>query len=70
MKTFNQIEELIQENLSDGYETAIYGRNGKAVKYGSLVGEENELPDLPEYCSFKIWNNSNIDDTFTDYKLI
>lgn len=70
MKTFEEINIQIAENSTGGCETAILGKNGKAVKYGSLISESNELPDKPNNCTLMVWNNSNIDTVLKDYKLI
>ncbi len=61
MKTFQTLMNEIRENSLNGYETAILGRNNTAVKYGSLIAEESELPDLPQQCELIVWNNENID---------
>lgn len=70
LMTFEDLVQEIAENVSDGYETAILGKNMKAVKYGSLISEENDLPDTPENCCLRIWNNNNIDNVLGSYKRI
>jgi hypothetical protein len=66
---YDEIIEAIENNTTGGYETAILGNNGKAVKYGSLVSDICELPDKPENCNLVIWNNENIELVLCDYTL-
>lgn len=70
--SFEELEKKIQENSNSGYESAITGNNGKAVKYGSLVSDDCELPDKVKNCRLQIWNNDYIDTWLTDnnYKTI
>src|ERR1035437_7071196 len=69
-KTYESIILEIEENVTDGYETAVFGKNGKAVKFGSLISDESELPDIPKNCNFRIWNNDNIDNILASYTRI
>lgn len=70
-QSFDSIIIMIHENRSNGYETAIVSdKNKKAVKYGSLIQEESELPDVVKNCSLLIWNNDNIDSLLSGYQLI
>lgn len=70
MKTYEDIINEIAENSSNGYETAVIGYNGKAVKYGSLIGDKCEMPDKAKNCTLQIWNNENINDFLKDYTII
>lgn len=68
---FEMLEEEIQKNKNEGYESAIISnKKNKAIKYGSLVQEENELPDEPQYCKLIIWNNYNIETILEDFNVL
>jgi len=70
MKTFDSILTEIAENINNGYETAVLGKNNIAVKYGFLIENETDLPDLPENCELVIWNNEEIDNILNEFILI